>query len=74
MLSKKAKNEAQTSLFFGLVDTLNPQHELYKLANKINWEVFEDLFKSKYSEKWSRPAKPIRLMCCIKTTQKVISI
>lgn len=63
MLSKKAKNEAQTSLFFGLGDTLNPQHELYKLANKINWEVFEDSFKSKYSEKWSRPAKPIRLMC-----------
>jgi transposase, IS5 family len=35
---------------------------LYKLANTIDWKVFEDSFTKHYSEKTGKPAKPIRLM------------
>ena len=34
---------------------------MYILANKINWEIFDEAFAKLYSEE-GRPAKPIRLM------------
>lgn len=51
------------SLFSDLADMLNQQHPLYKLANKINWQLFEDNFTPLYCMDNARPAKPIRLMC-----------
>lgn len=50
------------SMYSTLADMLNPRHPLYQLANKINWQLFEDSFSKFYSEK-GRPGKPIRLMC-----------
>jgi len=61
MYSKPEKNP-HPSLFFSLEDTLNPKHPLYLLAEKINWQHFEDAFSPLYSADTGRPAKPVRLM------------
>ena len=61
MLPKK-KDTTQGSMFFGLEDTLNQKHPMYILANKVNWQLFEDSFTSLYCLDNGRPAKPIRLM------------
>jgi IS5 family transposase len=41
---------------------LNPRHELYMLAQMVEWEELEEEFGALYSEGNSRPPKPIRLM------------
>jgi len=61
MLAKE-KRTNQTSLFLTLEDMLDQRHPLYILANKVNWQEFEDAFKTFYCEDNGRPAKPIRLM------------
>jgi len=61
MLPKK-KDRTQGSMFFGLEDTLNQKHPIYILANKVNWQLFEDSFTPLYCSDNGRPAKPIRLM------------
>ena len=61
MLSKK-KDTKQKSMFFGLEDMLSQKHPMYILANKVNWQLFEDSFSSLYCLDNGRPAKPIRLM------------
>ena len=58
----KPSPSRQPSMFFGLEDTLNPRHPLYQLANKIDWQRFEDAFSPLYCADNGRPAKPIRLM------------
>ena len=63
MLSNTPKYDGQKSLFFSLADTLNANHPLYKLAEKIDWKFFEEEFKPLYKDNKGRPAKPIRLMC-----------
>lgn len=57
---KKAQN--QVNLFSSFEDTLNQKHPLYILANKIQWQIFEDAFLPLYCQDNGRPAKPIRLM------------
>lgn len=57
---KKAQN--QPSLFFSFTDTLDQQHPLYILANKIHWHIFEEAFEPLYCKDNGRPGKPIRLM------------
>lgn len=57
---KKAQN--QGSLFFSFESTLNQKHPLFILANKVNWQLFEDAFQPLYCSDNGRPAKPIRLM------------
>ena len=52
----------QQSLFFDLESQLNQKHPLYLLANKIDWNVFEEAFKDRYCANNGRPAKPIRRM------------
>ena len=42
-------------------DLINPYHELALLAKAIDWQYFEDEFKSYYSEKGA-PSVPIRTM------------
>lgn len=49
-------------MFFSLEDTLNQNHPLFILANKIDWKFFEDNFKVLYCQDNGRPALPIRLM------------
>ena len=61
MLSKK-KDTKQSSMFLGLDDILNQKHSMYILANKVNWQLFEDSFTPLYCSDNGRPAKPIRLM------------
>jgi transposase, IS5 family len=61
MLSK-TKSSPQISFFSTLSEQLNQQHSLYFLANKINWQVFDDAFSRHYSSKMGAPSKPIRLM------------
>lgn len=61
MLSNK-KHTPQLGLFGSLADQLDQKHPLYRLANEIDWLVFEDAFKVHYSKNMGKPAKPIRLM------------
>lgn len=51
------------SLFSSLSDMLNQSHPLYKLADEIDWEKFENAFEPLYCHDNGRPGKPIRLMC-----------
>lgn len=41
---------------------LNTDHELIKLANKIDWSRFEVVYADSYCEDFGAPAKAIRLM------------
>ncbi len=61
MLSKKKPNN-HGSLFLQLEDMLNQRHPMYILANKVDWQMFEESFKELYCANNGRPAKPIRLM------------
>ncbi len=58
----KPSNHRQPSMSFGLEDTLNPRHPLYRLADKINWQRFEDAFSPLYCPDNGRPAKLVRPM------------
>lgn len=61
MLAKKEASN-QSSFFFSLADTLNPNHPLYILADRVDWQRFETAFSPLYCPDNGRPAKPIRLM------------
>ena len=58
-----AKKQFLTQLGFysTFEEQLSHQHPLYILANKIDWNIFEEAFSKLYSTE-GRPAKPIRLM------------
>lgn len=58
----RRKTQNQGSLFFSFESTLNQKHPLFILANKVNWQLFEDAFQPLYCSDNGRPAKPIRLM------------
>lgn len=60
MLSKK-QSTPQLGFYSTFEEQLSHSHPLYILANKINWQIFEEAFAKLYSEE-GRPAKPIRLM------------
>lgn len=57
------KSHNTPSLFSNLSDMLNQSHPLYKLADKIDWNKFDDAFLPLYCQNNGRPGKPIRLMC-----------
>ena len=60
MLGKLQEN--QRELFrTRLEDLINPGHELAMLANSIDWQYFENEFKSYFSTKGA-PCVPIRMM------------
>ena len=61
MISKQ-KTSPQVNFFFYLEDTLNKNHPLFILSNRIDWQLFEDAFSPLYCADNGRPAKPIRLM------------
>lgn len=60
MLSNK-KHTLQLGFYSTFEEQLSHQHPLYILANKIDWNIFEEAFAKLYSDE-GRPAKPIRLM------------
>ena len=59
---KSPSKVRQASLFWDLEAMLSPVNSLYKLANLIDWNVFEHSFAPLYSKDTGRMAKPIRLM------------
>jgi IS5 family transposase len=62
MKPKKPKQRDQGDLFRSRLDQMvDRQHPLYRLANQIDWTVFDKKFGSLYAEK-GRPAKSTRLL------------
>jgi len=61
MLAKQ-KSTSQIGFYNTFEEQLNHSHPLYILANRIDWNVFEEAFKKYYSATQGKPAKPIRLM------------
>lgn len=58
----KSPNHNQLNLYKQrLADQLNPRHPLYRLAENIPWDFFEEEF-SKYYSHTGRSAQPVRLM------------
>lgn len=59
----RTKQGRQMHLFQARLDQiLNPEHPLFKLANRIDWSVLEKEFGKLYVENVGRPGKPIRLV------------
>lgn len=58
----KTKNTSQLGFYSTFEEQLNHHHPLYTLANKINWQQFEDSFSKHYSATMGAPSKPIRMM------------
>jgi transposase, IS5 family len=52
----------QASLFWDFETMLDPKHPLFKLANIVDWNMFEESFAPLYCKDNGRKAKPIRLM------------
>ena len=61
MISRSEAYQAP-SLFSGLAEMLDPSHPLFRLANRVNWRIFDDAFEPLFCKDKGRPAKPIRLM------------
>ena len=59
---KSSGNLRQASLFWDLESVLDSKHPLYKLANLVDWDMFEKSFSPLYCHDNGRTAKPIRLM------------
>jgi IS5 family transposase len=49
-------------MFFSLEDTLDQKHSLFILAERINWQQFEEAFNGLYCADNGRPALLIRLI------------
>ena len=61
-MKPKVPQKDQADLFRARLDQiLDRSHPLFKLANQIDWSVFDNKFGALYSEK-GRPGKPTRLM------------
>jgi len=73
MRSKKKPKNQLHFLAPSLKEQLNNKHELYLLANAINWEYFEEEFKDFYSDK-GRPAHPIRLMVSLLILKSIYNL
>lgn len=59
----KSQQSPQYHLFkIPLNQLCDSQNSLYRLADTINWQAFEEKFGQFYCEDNGRPAKPIRLM------------
>ena len=60
---KPKKQHETPDLFRSRLDQiLNHHHPIFRLANQIDWSVFEEQFGKTYDEKNGRPGCPIRLM------------
>ena len=59
---KPSSNSRQASLFWNLETMLESKHPLFKLANMIDWSLFEKSFAPLFCADNGRPSKPIRLM------------
>jgi IS5 family transposase len=63
MRPKSSNSTPQGDLFRSrLENILNRNHELYRLAELVSWEAFDEEFGVLYAEKKGRPGIPIRLL------------
>ena len=68
---RKPVTTTQSSMFSSLIDIVDQQHPLVLLADKIEWQRFEDSFSKHYSQRMGKPAKPIRLMVSLLILKQV---
>ncbi|GLI37496.1 hypothetical protein GHYDROH2_09970 [Geobacter hydrogenophilus] len=62
-MKPKSSATGQEDLFRSRLDQiLNRRHPLFRLANTIDWSVFDKEFGSLYVAKIGRPGLPIRLL------------
>ena len=59
---KPSSNSRQASLFWDFETMLDSKHPLFKLANMVDWSLFEKSFAPLFCADNGRPTKPIRLM------------
>ena len=59
---KSSSNSRQASLFWDLETMLDSKHPLFKLANMVDWSLFENSFAPLFCADNGRPPKPNRLM------------
>lgn len=59
---KPSSNSRQASLFWDLETMLDSKHPLFKLANMVDWSLFENSFAPLFCADNGRPPKPIRMM------------
>ena len=59
---RPSSNSRQASLFWDLETMLDSKHPLFKLANMVDWSLFEKSFAPLFCADNGRPPKPIRLM------------
>ena len=59
---KRKSPTKSPSLFWDLESMLDMHHELYILANMIDWQMFEKSFAPLFSDVTGRSPKPIRMM------------
>ena len=57
-----SSNSRQASLFWDLETMLDSKHPLFKLANMVDWSLFENSFAPLFCADNGHPPKPIRLM------------
>ncbi len=56
---KSSGNVRQASLFWDLESMIDSKHPLYKLANLVDWDMFEKSFSPLYCHDNGRTAKTI---------------
>jgi IS5 family transposase len=61
----KPKPSGQLGFYSTFSEQLNHSHPLYKLANVLDWQVFNNAFAKHYSPTHGKPAKPIRRMVAL---------
>ena len=61
----KTKPSGQLGFYSTFAEQLNHSHPLYKLANTVDWQVFDIAFSKHYSPTHGKPAKPIRRMVAL---------
>lgn len=59
---KPSSNCRQSSFFWDLETMLDSKHQLFKLANMVDWSLFENSFAPLFCRDNGRPPKRIRLM------------
>jgi IS5 family transposase len=63
MRPSRKENDKRLALFREMLENLlNREHEPYRLAGRINWELFEQEFGKFYTPNVGRPGTPIRLL------------
>lgn len=73
MTPYKIKNSQGTFFDPRLTTLLNPENELYRLAQKIDWSYFEKEFIPLYSSNKGQPPKPVRLMVGLLILQQMFN-